>query len=242
MADLADVLTNGANTVHPTAVIDGDVELGTGNVIGAYAVITGPCRIGDNNQIGPHAVIGTPAEGQGFRELAAAGVRIGDRCVIREFVTIHQGTWRETVVGDGAYLMARSHVPHDAVLDADVTIADNVQIAGHAWIGQKANLGLSAAVHQWTRVGAFAMVAMHATVTVDVPPGALVAGSPARIVQANRIGLQRVGADPAAIRALDRVYSHMRRTGADLSARPELDGLLEAAFGEYEAHAAHQHR
>src|SRR5688572_26961329 len=115
-----------ANQIHPTAVLEGDVQLGDGNVIGPYAAIQGPCRLGDENWIGPHAAIGTPGEFSQQWPLVEtsgqfAGVVIGNRCVVREFATVNQGSWRPTTMADHCYVMAYSHTPHDAVLCEHVT-------------------------------------------------------------------------------------------------------------------------
>lgn len=226
----------GDNEIHPTAIIGDEVELGTGNTIGPFVVMTGRVRIGDGNWIGPHSVIGMPGEKRGWEFREGAGTRIGDRCVIREYVAVHQGTEHETSVGDDCYLLSRSHVPHDAVLEEGVTLADSVQLAGYVWVGRGANIGLGAVVHQFRRIGAFAMVGMNAAVTADVPPGALVVGVPARLTRANHVGLTRAGADAGAVEALDRFYRHLPATGDAVSARPSLDDLLEQAFADYEAH------
>ncbi|MGH3468883.1 MAG: UDP-N-acetylglucosamine acyltransferase, partial [Thermocrispum sp.] len=94
-----------ANRIHPTAVIGDGVQLGDGNDIGPFAVVVGPVVIGSGNWIGPHCVIGTPASDRGAPHPAAwdgapsgdpeqdgFGVRIGDRNVIREYCSVHQGT------------------------------------------------------------------------------------------------------------------------------------------------------
>lgn len=44
-------------TVHPTAVLTGNVQLGKGTVVGPHAVIIGPVIIGDNCEIRPGAYI-----------------------------------------------------------------------------------------------------------------------------------------------------------------------------------------
>ena len=196
------------NQIHPTAAVDPDVVLGDDNVIGAFAVLAGPLVLGDRNWIGPHAIIGTPGEVRGGAHPAAGpqpaqgdawssgrgvGVRIGSGNVIRETVTVHSGTQQETVIGDNCYLMARAHVPHDAVLGDGVTMSDTSQIGGHCRVGHDATLGLGAVVHQWLVIGAGAMIGMQAAVTKDVPPYAMVTGVPGRIRGANRRRLLAAG-------------------------------------------------
>lgn len=197
------------NRIHPTAVIGDGVELGNGNVIGPYTVVCGPAVIGDGNWIGPHVTIGTPAENRdgphpvGWEgELAGAGVRIGSGNTIREFVGVHQGYERPTVVGDRCYLLARSHVAHDCVVEDEVTMTSSVQLAGHCHVWAYANLGLGAVVHQRTAIGPGAMVGMGAVVLRDVGAFTVTVGNPARPKGINEVGLARRGCDEPTVQAL----------------------------------------
>jgi UDP-N-acetylglucosamine acyltransferase len=197
------------NRIHPTAVVGAGVELGDGNVIGPFTVLVGPCRIGDDNWIGPHVTIGTPAEHRdephpaGWAgEQAGHGVHIGHRNRIREYVSVHQGTRRATRVGDDCYLLARSHVGHDCLVDDGVTIACAAQLGGHTHVWPHATIGMGALVHQHGSVGPGAMLGMGAAVRSEVPPFAVTVGSPARVSGLNEVGLRRLGCDPAAVAAL----------------------------------------
>jgi UDP-N-acetylglucosamine acyltransferase len=229
------------NTVHPTAVIGDHVQIGIGNTIGPYTVIVGRVQLGDDNWIGPFATIGTPAQMRGgphpdWKSHAEHGIGIGSRNVIRENVTIHEGTERTTFVGDDCYLMAGSHVPHDAIIEDRVTLANAVHIGGHTWIGQGANLGLGVQVHQRTAIGAEAMIGMNATVTRHIPPFALVVGSPARIRRANTRGMERLQVPEEVINAIDLHYRN-GETG------PPTTGLsdLDSHFDSFLLHAAGSH-
>ncbi|HEX5405716.1 MAG TPA: UDP-N-acetylglucosamine acyltransferase [Pseudonocardiaceae bacterium] len=189
-----------SNRIHPTAVVGAGVELGDRNVIGPFSVVIGPCRIGDDNWIGPHVTIGTPAEHRdgphpvGWDdELAGAGVWVGDRNRIREYVTVHQGTEHETRIGDDCYLLSRSHAGHDVRVDDDVTLACSVQLGGHSRVWSHATLGLGALVHQRCAIGPGAMVGMGAAVRGEVAPFTVSVGSPARTVAMNEVGLRRLG-------------------------------------------------
>ncbi len=197
------------NRIHPTALVGEGVELGDGNVVGPGAVLVGPCRIGDGCWIGPYVSIGTPAEYRGGPhpvgwdgELAGAGVEIGDGATVREFVTVNQGTEHPTVVGPDCYLLARSHVGHDCVLDAGVTLADAVQLGGHTHVWAWANIGMGTVVHQRGEVGPGAMIGMGSAVRKPVPPFSITVGNPARTVGVNTVGLSRRGCDGETVDAV----------------------------------------
>src|SRR5688500_18754850 len=95
--------------IHPTAVIDASAEIGADTVIGAYAVIGPHVRIGASTTIGPHVHIvrdTTIGDGCNIHHAAAVGgdpqdlkyagersqLVIGDRTIVREFVTLNRGT------------------------------------------------------------------------------------------------------------------------------------------------------
>jgi UDP-N-acetylglucosamine acyltransferase len=196
-------------------VIGAGVELGDDNVVGPYSVVVGPARVGDRNWIGPHVVIGTPAEYRtgphpaGWEgELAGAGVSIGDDTIIREFVTVNQGTHETTRVGSGCYVLARSHVGHDCVVDDGVTLSDAVQLGGHTHVWPWANIGMGTVVHQRCQVGPGAMVGMGSAVRQTVEPFTITVGNPARTSGVNRVGLARRGCSEAGI---DEFEAYLKR-------------------------------
>lgn len=201
--------TDVTNRIHPSAVVGEGVELGENNIVGPYTVICGPTVIGDSNWIGPHASIGGPAEYRGGAhpvgwdgEQEGAGVRIGDRNTIREFVTINQGHEKPTAIGDDCYLMGRAHLGHDSVLEDGVTVCSAVQIAGHCQIWPWANLGIGTMLHQRSIVGPGAMVGMSSAVRTAVGAFTITVGNPARATGVNVVGLARRGCDERTVESL----------------------------------------
>lgn len=199
------------NRIHPTAVIEGDVRMGSGNVVGAFAVLIGPLTMGDDNVVGAHAVLGADPEIRGGTE--RGGLRIGDRNVLREAIQIHRGSAGDTVVGDDCYLMNQVYVAHDCVLGDGVTAASGARLAGHVVVGDKANLGLGVVVHQRRHVGAGAMIGMGAVVTRDVVGFSKTYGNPARPRGVNRVGLERMGASPEVVAAVERLFAESDLVG-----------------------------
>ena len=228
-----------ANRIHPTAIIGEGVELGDDNVIGPFTVIVGPCRIGNGNWIAPSVSIGTPAEYRGGPhpvgwegELAGAGVVIGDKSVIREFVTINQGTKEPTRLGDDCFMLARSHLGHDCNVDDGVTLAPNVQLGGHTRVWSWATIGMGTVVHQHGNIGPGAMVGMGSAVRKPVPPFTVAVGSPSRVSGPNRIGLSRRGCTDEMIEALDRYRMGTGERPTDLPVE------IAKVLTEWEQHAA----
>jgi UDP-N-acetylglucosamine acyltransferase len=184
--------------VHKTCVIEGDVQIGEGTEIGAFCYIKGPAIIGKNNKIYPHCIIGTDGEHKAHQ--ANDPVYIGDNNTIRELTVIQRGTGdKPTTIGNGCFIMDHVHIAHDCFLENEVTIAPNAVLGGHTVVLEGANIGIGAATHQFSTIGAHAMVGMNSTVTKDVYPFALVMGSPAKMTRANTVKLSRMGIEEGLI-------------------------------------------
>lgn len=104
--------------------------------------------------------------------------------------------------------MNKTHIPHHANVSDNVTIAAAAIMAGHARIGDGAYIGLASSMHQRLAVGAQAMVGMGAVLTKHVPPFAMAYGTPARIVGANVVGMQRAGSPDELIAIIHEYYKN----------------------------------
>ncbi len=90
-------------------------------------------------------------------------------------------------------MLRGSHVGHDAHVDDQANISCDVLVGGHCYVGQGANLGLGAVVHQFRAIGGYSMIGMNSTVTKDVDPFSTWFGSPAKKHGANKVGVERAG-------------------------------------------------
>jgi UDP-N-acetylglucosamine acyltransferase len=186
--------TSAENTIHPTALLEGDVVLGSGNTILPYTVITGPVEIGDDNIIGPHVAIGTPCADKKniHADHSSLRVRIGSRNVIREFTAVQKPIAREfTEIHDDTYLMQGLHIAHDMVIESNVAVTANVAFGGRCHVMEGANIGLGVSAHQGTVIGAYAMIAMNAPIAKNVRP--FTKYIPGRAPTANLHGAKRAG-------------------------------------------------
>lgn len=230
---------------HDTALVDPCARVGTGVEIGPYAVVEAETRIGDGCTLAAHSVVrrftsmgarnrvheGAILGGEP-QDLGWAGgpsrLEIGDDNRIREGVTIHRATapGGVTRVGSCCFLMAYSHVAHEDVIGDHVILANNVALAGHVRIDERAFLSGGVVVHQFCRVGRLAMVGGNAKVIKDCLPFAITDGVPARARGLNVVGLRRAGFTASQLRTLKEAYRLLLRSGLPLAEALERLGAL----------------
>ncbi len=206
-------------TLGPFSVVDDNVTIGANTHIGSHVTIDSHVSIGENCRIYHHAAIGAVPQSVKF-EGEETHVEIGDRNVIREFVTIHRGTGFGgglTKLGDDNFLMAYTHIAHDCITGKKVVFANAATLAGHIIIGDHANIGGLVAIHQFTRIGDFAFVGGKSAVTKDIPPYVLASGDRARLHGLNKVGLKRQGFEPEVLDALKKAYRIVFRIGLTLN-------------------------
>jgi UDP-N-acetylglucosamine acyltransferase len=204
--------------IGPYAVIGEHVSIGDGTRIGAHTVIEGWTEIGKDNRIYQFASIGADPQDLKFSG-EKSYLKIGDRNMIREFVTLHRGTAEgggETVIGNDSLLMAYSHVAHDCILGDRVILANAATLAGHVRIDDFAILGGLCAIHQFSRVGCHVMISGGAMVAQDIPPYTIAQGDRAKTVGINQVGLKRRNFSEEAIRDIKQAYKLVFRSGMRL--------------------------
>jgi UDP-N-acetylglucosamine acyltransferase len=183
------------SSVGPNCILEGPVTLGPGVRLIANVYCRGPARIGAGTTVYPTASLGLPAQHRAIdHDTPTAGIEIGQRCVIREQVTVHAATNDETptIVGNDVYMMVGSHAGHDARVDDRVTMVNHAVLGGHAHVAEGANLGGLTAIHQHGRVGRLALISGGVACAMDVPPFCLVAERN-RVCGINVVGMRRAG-------------------------------------------------
>jgi UDP-N-acetylglucosamine acyltransferase len=130
---------------------------------------------------------------------------------VREFATIHRGTvtgHSETVVGNDNLFMAYSHVAHDCVIGNGVVMANVATLAGHVTVEDNVIIGGLVAVHQFSRIGAYAMIGGGTMVGLDILPYTIATNGKrdAKLRGLNLIGLKRRGFSEETIANLKTAY------------------------------------
>lgn len=193
--------------VDPFAFIDKNVEIGDGTWIGPNAIIFSGARIGKNCRIFPGAVISGIPQDLKFEGEETLAI-VGDNTTVRESATINRGTKAsgKTIIGNNCLLMAYTHVAHDCIVGNNVIMANCVAFGGHVEIGNYVNIGGLTAVHQFNKIGSYAMVAAGILIRKDVPPFVMAGGTSNTFKGLNSIGLRRRGFSYEKIREIQDIY------------------------------------
>ena len=107
----------------------------------------------------------------------SAGVNIGSYCRIATNSKVEIG--ESTLVAAYAYIGPGNHTQSDddrPLIEQPMDIKGGVKIGAHSWIGSRAT------ILDGVTIGERAIVGAHSLVKEDVPDGAIVAGTPAKII------------------------------------------------------------
>ena len=225
--------------IHPTAVVDPAAKVGANVVIGPYCVVGPNVTLGDNVHLKSHVCVdGHTTIGDGTvvfpfaslgsdpQDLKYKGEKselvIGKNNKIREHVTMNPGTSGDrmkTIVGDNCLFMVGSHVAHDCIVGSNVILANNATLAGHVEVDDFVIVGGLAAIHQFCRIGAHAIIGGMSGVEHDVIPYGLVKGERAYLAGLNYVGLERRGFNKDQIKLLMKAFKDLFDEKGTLSER-----------------------
>ncbi len=224
------------NTIHPSATIGKNAQLGEGNEIGPGCVLEGGVVLGNRNKlwmnvyVGPGTTLGDGNQlhmgavvGHLPQDLAFTGeptyTKLGNNNTIREYVTIHRGTkaGSSTLIGDDNFFMANAHIAHNCQIGSKVVLVNLASLTGYCVIEDGAFLSGMVGLHQFTRVGRLAMISALSAINKDVPPYMLCGGRPAVVQGLNVVGLRRAGFSAAVREEIKRAYKLLYRSELNVS-------------------------
>ena len=236
------------NKIHPLAFVDPAARLGDNIEIGPFAYVDADTEIGDGCRIlngasvynhvkmgrectiFPGAVVGAIPQDLKF-EGEESWVEIGDRVNIRECATVNRGTKASgkgvTRIGDDTLVMSYVHVAHDCRVGRHCILVSYVGLAGETDVDDWAIIGGSTVVHQFSKIGAHAMIGGGSRVNKDIPPYSLCGREPVSFAGVNLVGLRRRGFSAETIRNIKDIYDTIYYQGFNIT-----DGCarVEAGF------------
>lgn len=214
--------------VGPFAVVEAGVTIGDDCMLASRVVVRSGTVMGCRNQVFEGAVLGGMPQHLHMPE-APGRVLIGDGNIIRENATVHRAmdAHNTTSIGSNCLLMVGAHVAHDCKVGNNAILTNNAMLGGHVTVGDRAFISGAVAVHQFCRIGCFAMVGGLARVTQDVPPYVTLDGGTAMVVGLNRVGLRRAGFTAKEMNQLKAAYRIIYRSGLPW------DEMLETLSAEF---------
>jgi predicted dehydrogenase/acetyltransferase-like isoleucine patch superfamily enzyme len=146
--------------VHPTAVIDDKVAIGSGSKIWHFSHVLGGSQIGENCNIGQNVVIGPD-------------VTIGKQCKIQNNVSVYKGVTLEDGVFCGpSMVFTNIYNPRAEIRKMDQVRATLVK--------KGATIGANSTIICGSTLGRYCFIGAGAVVNKNVPDHALVVGNPAK--------------------------------------------------------------
>lgn len=201
--------------IGPYTVIGEDVQIGAGTRIGSHCIFEF-CTVGKNNLFTGAAYVGMPPQDWSYKGEHKRFI-MGDNNVIRENVTLHRGAHTDvTTMGSNCMLMANSHLGHDCRVGNNVVMVNCASAAGHVEIGDRALISGLAGIHQFTRIGKFAMISGGGMANQDIIPYVTAQGDRARPVGLNLVGMRRNGYTREQIKAVKHVFKTLFFRGLPL--------------------------
>lgn len=240
--------------IHPTAIIETGAELDPGVEVGAYAYIGAKVRIGKgtrvlhhatvdgmttlgmDNEVHPYAYVGGKTHDLKYRS-GIHRLEVGSRNVFREFSTVHCATREDlmTRVGDDNVILAYSHIAHECIVGNYLVMSSHSALGGHVEVGDHVNIGWGVGIHQFCRIGDYAMAGACSKVVQDVPPFMIADGNPATVRLHNKVGLERAGfstEDVGLIRRIFKIFYKEHLNKGQAIDRVQSEGLAERPLAQ----------
>ncbi|MFZ4116584.1 MAG: UDP-3-O-(3-hydroxymyristoyl)glucosamine N-acyltransferase [Chthoniobacterales bacterium] len=188
----------------PYVVIEEGVEIGDDTVIGAHSFIGADtkigknchfyprvtlrerCIIGNNVILQPGVVLGSCGFGYissatGHEKIPQVGiVEIEDDVEIGANTTIDRARFGRTLIGRGTKIDNLVQIAHNVVLGPHNMICAHVGISGSTRTGTGVTLAGQVGLSGHIEIGDRAIIGAQSGLSKNVPPGALVIGSPAK--------------------------------------------------------------
>ncbi|MBN1939476.1 MAG: acyl-ACP--UDP-N-acetylglucosamine O-acyltransferase [Candidatus Aminicenantes bacterium] len=206
--------------VGPFCVVGPEVSLGPGTVLESHVTISGRVEVGAENRFHPFVAVGGPPQDIGYNG-EPTRIKIGDRNIFRESVTVHRPTNKQdlvTIIGDDNYFMAYAHVAHDCVVGNKTIFLHGATLGGHCVVGDSALVGAMSGTHQFCRIGRFSFMGGGSMITQDVLPFCRVVGQrPTRLIGLNLVGLRRNGFSRERIAGIKAVFKILCYRGLSAS-------------------------
>lgn len=173
-------------TVFPNVVLYPGVRIADDVIIHSCVTVREYCRVGNRVILQNGVVVGSdglgfaPTQNGNFYKIVQTGsVIIEDDVEIGANTTIDRAAVGDTIVRKGAKLDNLVQIGHGARVGEDCVLAAQAGLAGSTKLGRGVWVGGQAGFAGHLDVGDKAVITAQSGTSHDVPPGAVVSGSPA---------------------------------------------------------------
>jgi UDP-3-O-[3-hydroxymyristoyl] glucosamine N-acyltransferase len=172
--------------IYPQVVLYPNVSVGDESVLHSFVIVREHCRIGKRVILQNGVVVGSdgfgfaPTKDGTFYKICQTGkVVIEDDVEIGANTTIDRAAVGDTVIRKGAKLDNLVQIGHGAQVGEHSVLAAQVGLAGSTRLGRGVWVGGQAGFAGHLEVGDKAIITAQSGTSHDIPPGAVVSGSPA---------------------------------------------------------------
>jgi UDP-3-O-[3-hydroxymyristoyl] glucosamine N-acyltransferase len=182
----ADVEIGENCTLQPGVVIYRDVQIGRNFFAHAHVSIREGCEIGNDVLLHNGVVIGSDGfgftkddEGQWYKIPQIGKVVVEDNVEIQANCCVDRASLGETRIGRNSKLDNLTHVAHNCTIGENSMLCAQVGLAGTTGVGKNVILAGQVGVAGHCQIGDGVIVTAQSGTHGDIPPGAMVSGSPA---------------------------------------------------------------
>lgn len=192
------------HSIHPTAIIDSNAQIGKNVHIGPYCII-GNCTIGDNTFIDSYVkifdgvIIGESCifrhgcilggesvayqkdgDGNRFHFPQLGGLIIGNHVEVGVYSQIDKGALSDTIVGDYVKVGNECHIAHNNKIGNNVVLTGCAVLTGSVIVGERTWISTRVVINPGHSIGKDCFLSTASVVNQDIPDGEMWAGSPAK--------------------------------------------------------------
>ncbi len=172
--------------LYSHVVLYPQVSIGNQSVLHSFVTIREHCRIGNRVILQNGVVIGSdgfgfaPTKKGAFYKICQTGrVVIEDDVEIGANTTVDRAAVGETIIRQGAKLDNLVQIGHGAQVGENSVLAAQAGLAGSTRLGRSVWVGGQVGFAGHTEVGDKAVITAQSGTSHDIPPGAVMSGSPA---------------------------------------------------------------
>jgi UDP-3-O-[3-hydroxymyristoyl] glucosamine N-acyltransferase len=163
-----------------------DVTVGSNSILHSHVIVREGCILGNQVILQNGVVVGSdgfgfaPTKDGGFYKICQTGrVIIEDDVEVGANTTIDRAAVGDTIIRRGAKLDNLVQIGHGAQVGEDSVLAAQVGLAGSTRLGKGVWVGGQVGFAGHLEVGDKAVITAQCGTSHDIPPGAVVSGSPA---------------------------------------------------------------